>query len=66
MNANPDTIPPADRPDRKALLDVLGGHSPEHAPFWFMRQAGRYLPGSCVRKREIFSILFSIRKTLAK
>lgn len=28
----------------KHLLDALRGHTSPHPPFWFMRQAGRYLP----------------------
>ncbi len=29
---------------KKNLLEVLKGYEPDHVPFWFMRQAGRYLP----------------------
>ncbi len=29
---------------KKNMLEVLGKHKPDHVPFWFMRQAGRYLP----------------------
>ncbi len=28
----------------KRLLNMLAGHPVDRAPFWFMRQAGRYLP----------------------
>ena len=29
---------------KKNFLEALKGHKPDHVPFWFMRQAGRYLP----------------------
>ncbi len=29
---------------KKNFLEALKGHKPDHIPFWFMRQAGRYLP----------------------
>ncbi|MCW5699975.1 MAG: uroporphyrinogen decarboxylase [Rhodospirillales bacterium] len=29
---------------KKALLEAFRGPSPERPPFWFLRQAGRYLP----------------------
>jgi uroporphyrinogen decarboxylase len=31
-------------PDKKLLLKALNGQLSERIPFWFMRQAGRYLP----------------------
>lgn len=30
--------------DKKNLLEALRGYQADHVPFWFMRQAGRYLP----------------------
>ncbi|MCB1592764.1 MAG: uroporphyrinogen decarboxylase [Alphaproteobacteria bacterium] len=29
---------------KKNMLEALRKHEPDHVPFWFMRQAGRYLP----------------------
>ncbi len=29
---------------KQNFLEALRGHKPDHIPFWFMRQAGRYLP----------------------
>lgn len=29
---------------KKNFIEVLNKHKPDHIPFWFMRQAGRYLP----------------------
>lgn len=29
---------------KKNFLEALKGHKTDHIPFWFMRQAGRYLP----------------------
>ncbi|RMF09715.1 MAG: uroporphyrinogen decarboxylase [Alphaproteobacteria bacterium] len=35
---------PSGHTNTKRLLDVLSGKPVDRAPFWFMRQAGRYLP----------------------